>query len=228
MSKLVWNDEFNYNGSLDPKKWSYEIGLNPYNAEKQYYTNRKENIRVEDGVMIIEALKHINDYTSARVHTKNKGDWKYCRVEVRAKLPSGKGTWPAIWMLPTDEIYGKWPNSGEIDIVEHVGSDQGNIFCSNHTVHSSSKTANILVDDCSKAFHNYSIEWGHDCIKTYIDEQLYGSFTNPGKGWTYWPFDQRFHLVINLALGGTLGGEIDNAIFPQKFEIKHVRIYSLD
>ncbi|MBI5806841.1 MAG: glycoside hydrolase family 16 protein [Ignavibacteriales bacterium] len=237
--QLVWNDEFNYTGLPDPKKWGYDVGGNGWgNQELQYYTEyRTDNAKVENGKLIITAkLENYqgSSFTSARLVTKNRGDWTYGRIEVRAKLPYGKGTWPAIWMLPTQWNLGNggWPDNGEIDIMEHVGYDPGIIHASTHCnkyVHTkgTQKTATINIPDAMAQFHNYILEWTKDDIKMYVDDKHYFTSYNEGKGWEYWPFFKDFHLILNIAVGGTWGGAqgIDTSIFPQKMEIEYVRVY---
>lgn len=236
---LVWFDEFNYDGYPDPKKWNYDVGGHGWgNNELQYYTEFElNNARVENGKLIIEARKENyqnNLYTSARLVTKNKGDWTYGRFEIRAKLPSGRGTWPAIWMLPTDWNLGNgsWPDNGEIDIMEHVGYDPGVIHASIHCnkyvwTNNTQKTATIKIPDCTSEFHNYILEWSDSEIKIYVDDKHYFTFQNERKGWEYWPFFKNFHLLLNIAVGGNWGGAqgIDDSIFPQKMEVEYVRVY---
>lgn len=234
---LVWSDEFNSPGLPDESKWSYDVGGGGWgNNELQYYTSKRgENARIEDSTLIIEMRKEAfqgKDYTSARLVSKNKGDWLYGRVEVRAKLPSGKGTWPAIWMLPTDWEYGEWPASGEIDIMEHVGYDPGVIHATVHTADlnhtkGTQMGKSITVDDCSDQFHLYSIEWSEDHIDAFVDGIKYFTFDNRGEGHETWPFDKRFHLLLNTAFGGDWGGAqgIDNSIASAKFYIDYVRVY---
>lgn len=236
--ELVWSDEFNYEGYPNPQKWGYDIGDNGWgNNEKQYYSARLENARVENGKLIIEARRdnwNGKEYTSARLVTRGKGDWTYGRFEIRAKLPKGRGTWPAIWMLPTvwNLGNGSWPDNGEIDIMEHVGYDpgviHGSIHCNKYYWRiGTQKTATIKVPDCTDTFHNYVLEWNKDEIKIFVDDKQYFSFKNEGKGWEYWPFFKDFHLILNIAIGGDWGGAqgIDNSIFPQKMEIEYVRVY---
>lgn len=237
--KLVWSDEFNKAGLPDQTKWGYDVGDHGWgNNELQYYSaNRQENARVENGKLIIEARRDNfegHTYTSARLVTRNKGDWTYGRIEVRAKLPWGKGTWPAIWMLPTQWTLGDkgWPDNGEIDIMEHVGYDPGVVHASIHCnkyVHTKNtqKTATIRINDAMNAFHNYTIEWNENEIKAFVDTTQYFSFKNEGKGWQYWPFFKDFHLILNIAWGGNWGGAqgIDNSVLPQKMEVEYVRIY---
>ncbi len=236
---LVWADEFNYTGLPDSTKWSYDVGGHGWgNQELQYYTNkRSENARVENGKLIIEARKESyegNDYTSARLVTRNKGDWAYGRIEVRAKLPAGTGTWPAIWMLPTEWIYGNgdWPDVGEIDIMEHVGHREGYIHGTIHThdfnhMDGTQQGDEIFIGDAVDTFHVYAIEWTENKIEWYVDNIKYFTFNNNGDGWSAWPFDHPFHLIMNIAVGGTWGGEqgVDDSIFPQKMELDYVRVY---
>lgn len=235
----VWADEFNYTGLPDANKWSYDIGGNGWgNAEKQYYTKDAKNARVENGVLIIEAHKEKfenNDYTSARLVTKNKGDFLYGRFEIKAKLPKGRGTWPAGWMLPTGQSYGAnyWPDNGEIDIIEHVGFDQDRIHGNIHTKafnHSikTNKGNNVVVPGVSDGFHIYACEWTPDAVSIEIDGNKYFTFTKQnGYGWAEWPFDKKFHLLLNIAVGGGWGGQkgIDDSIFPQRMEVDYVRVY---
>lgn len=234
--KLVWSDEFNSSGLPDSTKWNYDVGGHGWgNDELQFYTDhRPENARVEKGHLIIEARKEKwkdKDYTSARLITKGKGDWKYGRIEVRAKLSKGVGSWPAIWMLASTTPL-KWPDDGEIDIMEHVGHDQGIIHASTHTrdynhiIHTQ-KTATINVPDCSEQFHVYSIDWTPDTIKIAVDDHFYFSFGNEHKGKGAWPFDTPFYLLLNIAVGGFWGGEkgVDEKAFPMKMEIDYVRVY---
>lgn len=233
---LVWSDEFDTPGLPDPAKWSYDVGGHGWgNQELQYYTSAKaENARVENGHLVIEARKEsigTNPYTSARLVTKGKGDWTYGRIDVRAKLPKGVGTWPAIWMLGSTTPL-KWPDDGEIDIMEHVGYDQGVIHASVHCkkyYHSigTQKTATITVPDCSEAFHVYSLEWDAESVNMLIDNKPYFNFKNEHSGHDAWPFDKPFHLLLNIAVGGGWGGQkgVDAAIFPQKMEVDYVRVY---
>lgn len=232
---LVWNDEFD-KSTLDYTKWEHEInGNGGGNNEEQYYTAFPTNSFLENGKLIIRAVhedyqgKH---YTSARIRSLNKGDWLYGRIEVKAKIPTGLGTWPAIWMLPSDWEYGNWPKSGEIDIMEHVGYDpnviHGSIhtYAYNHTINTQ-KTATLPVPTATTAFHVYAIEWFEDHIDFYIDKTKYLTFNNENNGWAYWPFDKRFHLILNLAVGGNWGGAhgVNPDDFPAQMEVDYVRVY---
>ncbi len=234
--KLVWSDEFNYKGLPDETKWSYDTGGNGWgNRELQYYTYKQlNNARVENGHLVIELRKEPtgkNAYSSARLVTKGKGDWTYGRIDVRAKIPKGLGTWPAIWTLGSNTPL-KWPDDGEIDIMEHVGYDQGVIHASIHCkkyYHSigTQKTATTVVADCSEAFHVYSLDWNAESITVLVDDKPYFSFTNEHSDRTGWPFDSPVHLLLNIAFGGNWGGQkgIDDSILPQRMEIDYVRVY---
>ena len=237
--KLVWADEFNYTGFPDTTKWSYDTKGNPSgwgNNEKQYYTSfEKKNAWVENGLLTITARIDSMEgkaYTSARLRTVGKGDWLYGRFEIKAKNPTGRGTWPAIWMLPSKSEYGRWPASGEIDIMENVGFDPDSIVGTahtkkyNHTI-GTQKGARIYCPNNYTAFHVYALEWEPKEYRLYLDDILYFTFKNENTGFDVWPFDKPFHLILNLAIGGNWGGTkgIDNSIFPQKFEVDYVRVY---
>jgi len=238
--KLVWSDEFNQNGTPDSSRWSYDLGTgNPPgwgNNELQYYTRDAKNVRVADGVLIIEAHREEREgkpYTSARIVSRRKGDWKYGRVEIKAKLPKGKGTWPGLWMLSTDWAYGGWPASGEIDIMEHVGYDPGVIHGTIHTesynhMKNTQKEGKITIADCQDVFHVYALEWRKNRMDFYVDDRLYHTVTRAdNEDFKGWPFDKRFHLLMNLAVGGNWGGKegVDADIWPRRLEIDYVRIY---
>lgn len=236
-SKLVWADEFSGSGLPDSSKWSYDVGANGWgNNELQFYTSqRKENARVENGYLIIEAIKEKFDsaqFTSARLVSKNKGDWKYGRIEVRAKLPSGKGLWPAIWMLPTTRKYGGWPHSGEIDIMENVGYWPDSLFGTIHTGSyngsmGTQKSNSLAVRGMSNSFNVFAVEWTPEVISFFVNQNKYGEFKNEHTGSSAWPFDQEFHLLLNIAVGGNWGGKfgVDETVFPQQMIIDYVRVY---
>jgi beta-glucanase (GH16 family) len=235
--RLVWSDEFNYSGYPDSTMWGYNVGGHGWgNDELEYYTkNRLENARVENGMLTIEARKEDYkgmNYTSARLVTRSKGDWLFGRVEVRAKLPKGKGTWPAIWMLSSDWAYGGWPESGEIDIMEHVGYDPDVIHFSTHCKDyyfkiGTQKTYVIRVPRTDSIFYTYAMEWYPDRIEGYVDDSLYFTVKNEYQGWAKWPFDKPFHLILNIAVGGGWGGVmgIDDSIWPQQMQVDYVRVY---
>jgi len=235
--ELVWSDEFDKPGRPDTKNWKYQTGDGGWgNHEAQNYTNRAENARVEDGILVIEARKEKyknNAYTSARLNSKTA--WTFGRFEVRAKLPSGRGTWPAIWMMPmNDGRYNKgaWPDNGEIDIMEHVGFEAGVVHASLHTksynwIMNTQKTAKTTVPKATSGFRVYALEWSDDEISMFIDKQKFHSFKNPRTSYEEWPFHQPFYLILNIAVGGNWGGKegIDDSVFPQKLEIDYVRVY---
>ena len=235
---LVWQDEFN-GVHLDESKWNYQLGGHGWgNNELQYYTDRAENVFVENGNLVIQALKEQyenNAYTSARITTKNKGDWLYGRFEIRAKLVKGQGLWPAIWLLPTDWKYGGWAASGEIDIMELIGHNPDQIFGTIHFGGSFpenvSKGGNFeLADgtDFSEVFHNFIVEWDTTEIRWYMDDSLYevqDSWFSTAAEYPA-PFDQRFHLLMNVAVGGNWPGSPDAGThFPQRMYVDYVRIY---
>ena len=236
---LVWNDEFDYEGLPDSTKWSYDIEGNSWgwgNNEAQHYTSHNpDNAFVQNGVLTITARIDSMEgkkYTSARLISKEKGDWLYGRFEIKAKLPSGLGTWPAIWMLPTDWEYGGWPASGEIDIMENVGYDPDTIVGSAHTesynhMKGTQKSVKIYAPNSYTDFHVYTLEWDEYEYRLYMDDNHFFTFTNEGTGFKEWPFDKRFHLLLNLAIGGNWGGKegIDDSLFPHKFLIDYVRVY---
>lgn len=238
---IVWQDEFDKD-SLDLTKWSRETGGHGWgNNELQYYTDSDSNSYVENGNLVVKAevvpqgigsSKGLRYYSSARLRTYGKGDWKYGRIEVKAKVASGQGIWPAIWMLPTDWLFGGWPSSGEIDIMEHVGYDLGVVHGSVHTEaynhkintqrSSAKKIANVDTE-----FHVYSIIWNKDKISFFIDDVQYFIFENDQQSnYKTWPFDQRFHLLINIAVGGDWPGNPDNSTnFPRTMLVDYVRVY---
>ncbi len=239
---LIWSDEFSYNGLPDSSKWSYDIGdgcpqlCGWGNNELQYYTSNLQNVRVENGLMIIEAHHHPDSaipYTSARVVTRGKAQWKYGRIEVRAKLPGGRGTWPAIWMLPDEWKYGGWPASGEIDIMEHVGFDEGVIHGTLHSesfnhIKKTQREGIVRIEGVTSDFHVYAVEWTEGKITFSVDGKPYYSVEkSPSDTWKEWPFDQPFYLIMNIAVGGFWGGMqgIDDTIWPQRMEVDYVRVY---
>lgn len=239
--KLVWSDEFNVDGLPDAAKWDFDTGRNKlgwHNNELQYYARgRLENSRVAEGKLIISALKEKlaneadyggQSYTSARLRTKGKAEWTYGFYEIRAKLPCGLGTWPAIWMLGQA---GDWPLQGEIDIMEHVGKKQGEVLGTVHTAAynhriNTQKGATVMVPDACDAFHNYQLKWDADQIVIGVDNKYFFRFVNPRDGDVRkWPFSAPEYLILNLAIGGDLGGPVDDAIFPLKMEVDYVRVY---
>ncbi len=236
--QLVWQDNFNGKGLPNPSVWSYEEGY-VRNNETQYYTsNRTENVRQQNGMLIIEGRKdnwNGHPVTSASIHTYGKKSILYGRVEVRAKMPGRRGSWPAIWMLGNnfkEDSY--WPNCGEIDIMENVGFDVSKIHANIHTkaynhVQKTNKGNSIVAEDPDQEFHVYALEWFEDHMDFYLDEQKYFTFTNENAGWEKWPFDKPQYLILNLAIGGSWGGQqgIDESAYPFIYTIDFVRVYSL-
>lgn len=235
----VWADEFNYPGTPDSTKWGYDTGGHGWgNNELQNYTRSPENVRVEKGMLIIEARQEPSgnrDFSSARLISKGKGDFLYGKIVVRAKLPSGRGTWPAIWMLASQNTFGTrlWPDNGEIDIMEHVGHDQNGVHGNIHTkafnhVLKTNKGNRITVEAASTRFHDYYLEWTPEKIVVGVDNQSYFTFEKlPDYTWEQWPFDKPFHLLLNIAVGGNWGGQkgVDASIFPQQMEVDFIRVY---
>jgi len=234
----MWAEEFDYTGVPDANNWTYDIGGSGWgNNELQYYTNAPTNVHVDGGKLTITAKKEVmggRNYTSTRLVSKNKGDFLYGRVEIKAQLPAGKGTWPALWMLPTDWAYGEWPKSGEFDIMEHVGYDLDNVHVTAHTEKynfkiNTQKTGTKMVPGSTTGFHTYRVDWTPYAMRGYIDDQLILTFVNDGTGSKSWPFDKRFHLLLNVAIGGDWGGQqgVDDTIFPTSMVVDYVRVYKM-
>lgn len=234
---LVWEDNFNVEGLPDSTIWDYEVGY-VRNNEEQYYTkSRLENARVEDGNLIIVARKDNwegNQITSASLNTYGKKSILYGKIEVRAKLPTGTGTWPAIWTLGENIGEVDWPTCGEIDIMENVGFMPKTIYANIHTkaynhVLRTNKGDKILIENPSPYlnFHVYSIEWFEDRIDFFVDDVRYFTFENEKSGNDVWPFDKPQYLILNLAIGGSWGGQngIYDFIFPAKYYIDYVKVY---
>lgn len=227
---LVWSEDFNTDGAPDSSKWGYDIGRGSNgwgNGESQYYTNRAENVKVENGFLKITAKKEIfsgAQYTSARIKTQNKFDFKYGVVEVRAKLPQGGGTWPAIWMLGTNFSTVGWPNCGEIDIMEHVGNSQNNIHGTLHYPGNSGGNGNgnsISVSNVSTQFHIYKLEWNATHLKFFVDDVEFHSVSNSSNI----PFNHEFFFIINVAMGGNFGGNIDAGFTQSTLEVDYIKVY---
>ena len=234
--QLVWSDEFNGTGQPDPKKWTPEVGF-VRNQEAQFYTNRRlENARVEGGNLVIEARKdgfEGHDVTSASITTQGLASWTYGKVEVRAKVPPGKGTWPAIWMLGDNIKTVNWPRCGEIDIMEYVGMDADKVYFNIHgpklsEAKGSQSSANLTVPKISDGFHTYAMEWFPDRIDLFFDGKKTLTYLNDDRGdEETWPFHRPQYLLLNLAIGGNWGGQqgVDPAIFPARYLVDWVRVY---
>jgi len=232
--ELVWSDEFDTEGAPDAAIWTYDLGTGTNgwgNNESQYYTDRAENIKVENGLLKITALRENfsgSQFTSARIKTENNFEFTYGKVEVRAKLPEGVGTWPAIWMLGANFDQVSWPACGEIDIMEHVGRDQDQILASLHSPSSFGATQNsgkTTVSGVSNEFHVYAVEWTEESITFSVDDQAFYSYNPEVKNNDTWPFDKDFFLILNVAMGGTLGGEIDGNFTESTMEVDYVKVY---
>ena len=231
---LVWSDEFDTQGSPDPSKWGYDKGAGGWgNNEKEYYTDRIDNSVVSDGTLKI-ILKKENfsgsAYTSARLLSYGKYSFKYGKIVVRAKLPAGGGTWPAIWMLGNSIFTAGigWPACGEVDIMEHVGNSPGVIHGSIHTTSSSGNTINTstkTVSTFNSEFHLYEANWTSDRIEFSIDNQLFYTYAPSVKNSSTWPFDNPCFIILNVAIGGNFGGAIDPAFTSAQMEIDYVRVY---
>jgi len=233
--KLVWSDEFNGAGLPDSSQWTYEQGR-VRNREAQFYTaSRAENARLENGHLVIESRKERwqgADYTSGSSDLEGKREFLYGRIEVRAKLPKGRGTWPAIWMLGANMPKVGWPACGEIDIMEFVGHEPGVIHANIHTraynhVKKTARGSRLQVPDASTTFHVYAMEWTPEELVFFVDDRAYFTFRNEGTGAAVWPFDKDHYLILNLAIGGAWGGQqgIDLSAYPQRFEIDYVRVF---
>lgn len=236
--RLVWADEFDTDGLPDAGKWAYDTGMNQqgwHNRELQYYSGpRPENAVVAGGRLVITARKEARRdqpdwggqaYSSTRLITLGKKDWTYGFFEVRAKLPCGRGTWPAIWMLNSA---GVWPAGGELDIMEQVGSKPTDVFSTVHTAAGSGANGsgnNITVPDACSAFHDYQMLWTPTEVRFGMDGKTHHVYRNAGTGSAQWPFDKPQFLILNIAIGGDLGGPVDDSIFPVRLEVEHVRVY---
>ena len=241
--KLVWSDEFSTEGLPDASKWTYDVGdgcpriCGWGNNEWQYYTEADiDNASVKDGKLTIEARPEKmggKEYTSARLLTRNRASWKYGYFEMRAKTPVGLGTWSAIWLLPEKNTYGEWPGSGEIDLLEHVGFAQDSIFGTVHTeafnhMIGTQKGGGVGKIKPHEDYHLYAINWTPEKMDFLFDGKIYFTFYKEAMANSkQWPFDQPFHIILNLAVGGNLGGKmgVDAKAFPARFSIDYVRVY---
>lgn len=227
---LVWSDEFNTDGAPDPTKWGYDIGTGGNgwgNNELEYYTNRPENAIAENGVLKITAIKESysgSAYTSARILSKDKFDFTYGKIEVKAKLPAGVGTWPAVWMLGSNINTVGWPACGEIDIMEHRGSELNKIFGTLHYPGRSGGNADgatTIISNATTEFHIYSLEWSASSIQIYVDGLLYHTVNNSGSI----PFNHDFFFIMNVAMGGGFAGSVDPAFTKDSMEVDYIRVY---
>lgn len=227
-NNLVFSDEFNTDGAPDASKWGYDLGAGGWgNNESQYYTNSPNNVIVQGGNLKITAkAENISgsNYSSARLKSENKYEFTYGKIEVRAKLPSGGGTWPAIWMLGQNYATNTWPACGEIDIMEHVGNTPNVIHGSLHYPGNSGGNANTnstTISGASTQFHVYKAIWSPGSIRFYVDNVLFHSYVNNGSS----PFNSDFFLILNVAMGGNFGGAIDPSFSQSSMEVDYVRVY---
>ena len=225
---LVWSDEFDTPGAPNSNKWGYDLGASGWgNNELQYYTDRRDNSYVTDGTLKIVAKKEAfssSQYTSARLLSKGKYSFKYGKVEVRAKIPAGVGTWPAIWMLGDNFSTVSWPACGEIDIMEHVGKDLNKIISAFHYpvyFGGNAKVATTMVPTATTEFHVYKLEWSPTAMQIFVDDKLFHTLPNSPSI----PYNQNFFMILNIAMGGNLGGPIDASFTSTTFEIDYVRVY---
>lgn len=227
---LIFSDEFETAGAPDASKWGYDIGTGSGgwgNNELEYYTNRSTNATVSNGTLKITAMKESysgSAYTSARLQSQNKFSFKYGKVEVRAKLPAGVGTWPAIWMLGSNISTAGWPSCGEIDIMEHRGSELNKIFGTFHYPGRSGGNADgntLTIANATTEFHIYSAEWSAASVKLFVDGQLIHTLNNS----TSLPFNQNFFMILNVAMGGNFAGSVDPAFTSATMEVDYVRVY---
>jgi beta-glucanase (GH16 family) len=225
---MLWSDEFDTPGAPNASKWGYDLGAGGWgNNELQYYTNRIDNAVISNGVLkIIAKAENYSGsaYTSARLLSKDKFSFKYGKIEARAKLPAGIGTWPAIWMLGNNISTAGWPACGEIDIMEHVGKELNKIFGTVHyTGHSGGNGVGntVTISNATTEFHIYTVEWSAAAIKFYVDNQLFHTVSNNSS----LPFHQNFFIILNIALGGNFGGPVDAAFTSAAMEIDYIRVY---
>ena len=229
--KLVWVEEFE-GTSLNTSVWNFAEGdgcpdlCGWGNRERQIYT--KNNHRLEDGFLYIKAEKEDDHFSSTRISTKGKKNFQYGRFEIRAKLATGQGVWPAFWLLGSNIDQVGWPLSGEIDVLEYVGRAPEEIFTTLHTKAAHGDYANTkttALPNIEEGFHTYAAEWDENQIAFYVDDVNVYTFAPENKTEEIWPFNQPFYLLLNLAIGGHFGGEVDDSIFPQEFVIDYIRVY---
>jgi hypothetical protein len=228
-STTLWSEEFNTPGAPDPTKWGYDIGTGSGgwgNSELEYYTNRSDNVIISNGTLKIIAKKEAysgSAYTSARIQTQNKFAFTYGKMEIRAKLPAGGGTWPAIWLLGSNAATAPWPACGEIDIMEHKGNDLNRIYGTLHYPGHSGGNGdggNTVIAGASTDFHRYQLEWNATTVKIGVDDVVYKTVANNSSI----PFNHDFFIILNFAMGGTFGGAVDPNFTSATLEIDYIRI----
>lgn len=233
---LVWHDEFDADGILNSPDWTYQTA-NPgwVNNELQTYVSKtspkgQSVAEVKDGILSVNLFKEDNTIYSGRIYAKAKSGWQYGYIEASIKLPKGKGTWPAFWMMPVN--FKAWPDDGEIDIMEEVGCHPDYVSSSLHAtghVHSNNTqvTHEMLCSGAESGFHTYGIEWTADCITTYVDGKVQLKYNNPGTGKVDWPYDAPFYVILNVAWGGMWGGMngVDESALPTSMQVDYVRVF---
>lgn len=235
---LIYNDEFDTGGLPDPSRWTVDPRPKGWiNSEQQVYTDAThDNAVVRDGNLVITGKKDYptgnpnEPWSSARVISQGKMDFLYGKVEMRAKLPRARGSWPAFWLMPTVSTYGTWPKSGEIDILEHVGNTFGKAMCAVHTenknwTNGGNLGGNEMLPDLDTVYHVYGLEWSPDSLRFTHDGNGFYTYVNPGTDWRDWPFDKPFYIILNIAIGGGLGGNIVEADWPDSMRVDYVRVY---
>lgn len=230
--KLVWEENFN-GKTINPAVWNFELGdgcpnlCGWGNNERQQYTN--SNHELKNGKLVIYAKKDGDRYSATRITTAGKKEFQYGRIEARAKLPIGKGIWPAFWMLGSNIQQVGWPKCGEIDILEYVGKEPHKVFTSLHTEESHGNTINTkktTIANIEEGYHVYAIDWDKDKIAFWIDKELVYTFQPENKTEQNWPYNHPFYFLLNVAIGGNFGGpDVDDTIFPQTFSIDYIRVY---
>ena len=231
LDNLVFADEFDVDGFPSSSNWTYDLGAGGWgNNELQTYTNKLSNAKVEDGLLKIIAKADGSGYTSSRLKSQGLFQFTYGRVDVRAKLPSSAGTWPAIWMLGANFPSVGWPKCGEIDIMEQKGWDKNNVLATCHWLNASNSSyagygLETSINNASSAFHIYSIEWNESSIKVFVDDTQYFAMDSGGSSIPSSPFQNDFFIILNMAMGGNLGGTIDSNFTEDSMEIDYVRVY---
>ncbi len=233
--RLIWSDEFDNTGKPDVAKWNYETGdgcpklCGWGNNEAQLYSANKANVFIENGLLIINAIKKDNQWTSGKITTQAKAMFTYGRIEFRAKLPKGHGTWPALWMLAESVTTEGWPACGEIDVMEHIGRRPTEVQSALHntmTFGDNASKASTIVKTFDSEFHVYAANWTKDSIDFYVDNKKFYTYNPIIKDKTTWPYDQPFYIIMNIAMGGNFGGPaIDATLTLVRMEVDYVRVY---
>ncbi len=233
MIQVIKHYDFTKMREFPRSDFNIRVGDKWSNGELQHYVDSPENLFLREDGLVFKAILEDGAYKSARIDTRDLFSFKYGKIEFTAKLPTGKGTWPALWLMSQEQRYGHWPRSGEIDVMEHVGRDNDKVFLCLHT-----ETYNhtqpeqyyyeTRIPGLTKGFHKYAVEWDEENITYYIDDVLiirYSKFDKADSSHKGWPFDQEFFIIMNLAIGGKFGGSVDDSIFPQEFVVSEIKVY---